>query len=401
MDAAKVAQLKLFVQQCEANPAILQDPALAFFRSYLEKLGAKVPAAAYGKTESTKAAPTVDDSDDDMPELEEQTGSKKATATKPSESDNISDDESDVELDTEGVVAPDNEPPQKVDDLTSEVTDENREKAQVAKGKAMEALAEGKLEEALQYFSEAISCNPTSAILFANRAGVYVKMKKPNAAIHDAQVALKINPDLAKGYKWRGEANALLGEWEESAKDLHLASRLDYDEEIAAVLKKVEPNVHKIEEHRRKYERLRKERDERRIAREKEAANEQVKKEQEKSAPPRAARPGGMPGFPGSMPAGMRGFPGGMPGGKGNFPGGTPAGMGSGSGGTPGAPGGIDMSKILSDPELMMAFQDPEVMAALQDVMKNPSNLAKHQGNPKVAPVISKMFTKFAGAGAP
>jgi suppressor of tumorigenicity protein 13 len=133
-----------------------------------------------------------------------------------------------------------------------------------------ESFVTGKLEEALQYFSEAISCNPTSAILFANRAGVYVKMKKPNAAIHDAQVALKINPDLAKGYKWRGEANALLGEWEESAKDLHLASRLDYDEEIAAVLKKVEPNVHKIEEHRRKYERLRKERDERRIAREKE-----------------------------------------------------------------------------------------------------------------------------------
>lgn len=34
-------------------------------------------------------------------------------------------------------------------------------------------------------------------------------------------------------------------------------------------------------------------------------------------------------------------------------------------------------------------------------VMKNPSNLAKHQGNPKVAPVIAKMFSKFAGgAGA-
>ncbi len=97
-----------------------------------------------------------------------------------------------------------------------------------------ESFVTGKLEEALQYFSEAISCNPTSAILFANRgtnyfqlrntpwrklgyvmvifwlffgrakvlmswvvcwlwvAGVYVKMKKPNAAIHDAQVALKV-----------------------------------------------------------------------------------------------------------------------------------------------------------------------------------------------------------------
>lgn len=50
---------------------------------------------------------------------------------------------------------------------------------------------------------------------------------------------LQINPDSAKGFKWRGEAKALLGLWEEAAKDLHVASRLDYDEEIAAVLKKV------------------------------------------------------------------------------------------------------------------------------------------------------------------
>lgn len=31
----------------------------------------------------------------------------------------------------------------------------------------------------------------------------------------------------------------MLGHWEEAAKDLHLASKLDYDEEIGAVLKKV------------------------------------------------------------------------------------------------------------------------------------------------------------------
>jgi suppressor of tumorigenicity protein 13 len=30
-------------------------------------------------------------------------------------------------------------------------------------------------------------------------------------------------------------------------------------------------------------------------------------------------------------------------------------------------------------------------------VMKNPANLAKHQGNPKVAPIIAKMMGKFAG----
>ena len=50
----------------------------------------------------------------------------------------------------------------------------------------------------------------------------------------------QINPDSAKGYKWRGEAKALLGQWEESAKDLRLACQLDYDEETAKVLKKVQ-----------------------------------------------------------------------------------------------------------------------------------------------------------------
>lgn len=49
----------------------------------------------------------------------------------------------------------------------------------------------------------------------------------------------QINPDSAKGYKSRGIARAMLGQWEEAAKDLHLASKLDYDEEINSVLKKV------------------------------------------------------------------------------------------------------------------------------------------------------------------
>lgn len=34
-------------------------------------------------------------------------------------------------------------------------------------------------------------------------------------------------------------ARAMRGQWEEAAKDLHVASKLDYDEEIGSVLKKV------------------------------------------------------------------------------------------------------------------------------------------------------------------
>ena len=50
-----------------------------------------------------------------------------------------------------------------------EVTDENREASQEAKGKAMEALSEGKLDEAIEHLTQAITLNPTSAIMYGNR----------------------------------------------------------------------------------------------------------------------------------------------------------------------------------------------------------------------------------------
>ncbi|XP_043716934.1 FAM10 family protein At4g22670-like isoform X2 [Telopea speciosissima] len=377
MDAAKVNQLKLFVEQCKSNPSILNDPSLSFFRDYLESLGCKLPPSVYMPDESlpTRNSSMEDiDDDEDVTDFKEEESSHGAkTPDDGYESDII---ESDVELEGD-IVEPDNDPPQKMGDPSVEVTDENRDASQAAKAQSMEAISEGKLQEAVEYLTEAILLNP-SAIMYATRASVFIKMKKPNAAIRDANAALEINPDSAKGCKTRGIAKAMLGQWKEAAKDLHLASKLDYDEEISAVLKKVEPNAHKIEEHHRKYERLRKEKEEKRIERERQrrkaeaqAAYEKAKREEQSSS---SRKPGG---FPGGMPGG---FPGGMPG---SMPGGMP--------------GNIDMSKILNDPELMAAFSDPEVMAALQDVMKNPANFAKHQANPKVAPIIAKMMGKFGG----
>ncbi|XP_071723920.1 FAM10 family protein At4g22670-like isoform X1 [Rutidosis leptorrhynchoides] len=395
MDPAKVDQLKQFVDTCKSNPAVLADPSLAFFRDYLESLGAQVPPAAAAHTagESKSKSHVFDESDEDM---EENEGGHVKVEQEEEEEEII---ESDIELEGE-TVEPDDEPPQKMGDPSLEVTEENRDASQAAKAQAMEFLSEGNLEEAIEHLTQAITLNPTSAIMYGTRATVYIKMKKPNAAIRDANAALEINPDSAKGYKARGMARAMLGQWEEAAKDLHLASKLDYDEEINAVLKKVEPNAHRIEEHRRKYDRLRKEREERKIQRERErrraeaqAAYEKAKKqEQSSSSRPSGGMPGGFPGgmpggFPGGMPGGMPGgFPGGMPGGfPGGMPGGFPGGMPGGfPGGMPGGmPGNVDFSQILNDPDLMAAFKDPEVMAALQDVMKNPANLAKHQENPK------------------
>ncbi|KAG8659399.1 hypothetical protein MANES_02G034400v8 [Manihot esculenta] len=319
MDATKLKELKLFIEHCKSSPSILSDPSLSFFRDYLESLGAKLPTSAYNHADSKSKSYVVEESDEEMEDKEGPQGEPEQEE----EEDEII--ESDIELEGE-VVEPDNDPPQKMGDPLVEVTEEKREASQEAKAKAMEAISEGKLEEAIDHLSEAISLNPTSAIMYATRATVYIKMKKPDAAIRDAIAALEINSDSAKGYKSRGMAQGMLGQWEEAAKDLHLASKLDYDEEISAVLKKVEPNARRIEDHRRKYERLRKDREDRKIERERQrrrakaqAEYEKAKKQEQSSS---SRKFGGMPGgFPGGMPGG---FPGGMPGG---MPGGTPGGF--------------------------------------------------------------------------
>ncbi|KAK4803125.1 hypothetical protein SAY86_001328 [Trapa natans] len=410
MDSSKVNQLKHFVEMCKSNPSILADPSLSFFRDYLESYVSNLMLNWKNETLETQKGHVVEEMEEDEAETE---GGIKVEEE---EEDEII--ESDIEF--EGDTAePDNDPPQKMGDSSVEVTEENRDSSQAAKAQAVEALSDGNLEKAIEHLTDAITLNPTSAIMYATRATVYIKMKKPNAAIRDANAALEINPDSAKGYKSRGMARAMLGQWEEAAKDLHVASKLDYDEEIHAVLKKVEPNAHKIEEHRRKYDRLHKEREGRKLERERQrrraeaqAAYEKAKKQEQSSSNRKPSGmpggfPGGMPGgFPGGMPGGFPGgmpggFPGGMPGGStGGMPGGSTGGMPGGfPGGMPGGmPGNVDFSKILNDPDLMAAFKDPEIMAALQDVMKSPANLVKYQANPKIAPIIAKMMSKFSGA---
>lgn len=248
MDGTKIAELKVFVEQCKSNPSILHNPSLGFFKTFLQSMGAQIPPLHKSGKGGEDTSKSEEDLDTKKPNL--------------SCDDEVDEDivESDIELDNTDVVEPDNDPPQKMGDPSIEITEENRDAAQISKSKAMDAIYEGKLNEAIDHLTEAVMLNPHSSILYATRASVFVKLRKPNAAVRDADSALQINPDSAKGHKVRGMARAMLGLWEEAAHDLRIASTLDYDEEIGLVLKKVEPNAHKIEEHHRKYERLRKER---------------------------------------------------------------------------------------------------------------------------------------------
>ncbi|CAL8289489.1 unnamed protein product [Boreogadus saida] len=396
MDPQKISDLKAFVQLCQSNSSVLHLPEMEFFRTWLKGMGAFIPLPRKSEGSCKGGCPC---------------GPKSSAA----QEEAISEDESDIEIDNEGVIEPDTDEPQEMGDFENlEVTEEMMEEANDKKMEAINALGEGDLPKALELFTDAIKLNPCVAILYAKRASVFVQMNKPNAAKRDCDRAITINPDSAQPYKWRGKANKLLGNWEEAAKDLATACKLDYDEDASALLKEVQPKATRIIEHRRKYERKREEKEikdkKERIKKAKEEHERAQKGEDARQASGGGGGAGGFPGFPGAggFPGGAGGFPGGaggFPGGAGGFPGGA-GGFPGGAGGFPGGAGGAGGSPfgmpgigdLLNDPEVLNAMKDQDVMDAFQDVAQNPANISKYQGNPKIMALITKLSAKF---GAP
>ncbi|XP_074511534.1 hsc70-interacting protein [Sebastes fasciatus] len=358
MDPRKVSELKGFVQMCESSPDLLHLPEMSFFRTWLLGMGATIPPLA--KTEPScqggcPCGPPPTSAPAPPPEPE-----------RPVQSEN---DESDIEMDNEGVIEPDTDEPQEMGEYdTIEVTEEMMDQASEKKMAAIDALGEGNLQKALDLFTEAIKLNPCVAIMYAKRASVFIQMQKPNAAIRDCDRAISINPDSAQPYKWRGKAHRLLGHWEEAARDLATACKLDYDEDASAMLKEVQPKANKIMEHRRKYERKREEKE----VKDKQERVKKAREEHTRVQREEEERQFGGGFFPG--PAG--------------FPGGAPAGM----------PG---LGELLKDPELLNAMKDPEVMTAFQDVAQNPANIAKYQNNPKIMALVTKLSSKFGASPQP
>ncbi|KAK2833766.1 hypothetical protein Q5P01_017655 [Channa striata] len=360
MDPRKVAELKGFVQLCETNPAVLHIPEMGFFRTWLQSMGATIPPLSKTKDSCQGGCPC---------------GPPPTSASAPEpapEPESSESEESEIEIDKEGVIEPDTDEPQEMGEVDNiEVTDEMMDQANEKKIEAINALGEGDLPKALDLFTEAIKLNPCVAILYAKRASVFVQMQKPNAAIRDCDRAISINPDSAQPYKWRGKALRLLGHWEEAARDLATACKLDYDEDASAMLKEVQPKANKIIEHRRKYERKREEKEiKQKQERIKKAREEHARAQREEEARQSAGAGGGF--FPGAS-----GFPGGA------------------AGGMPG------LGEFLKDPELLNAMKDPEVMAAFQDVAQNPANIAKYQNNPKIMALVTKLSAKFGASPQP
>ena len=65
------------------------------------------------------------------------------------------------------------------------MSEEEVDKAGELRSEAMSKASDGDLAGAVAIFTEAILLNPGSALLYAKRASLYIKLSRPNAAIKD------------------------------------------------------------------------------------------------------------------------------------------------------------------------------------------------------------------------
>merc|ERR1712157_619723 len=221
----------------------------------------------------------------------------------------------------------------------------------------------GDNEKALEKYTAAILAAAPSALLYANRANVLLKLSRPEHAIRDCDAALKLNPDSAKALRIRGLSKKSLELYEDALKDLSQAQTIDYDDSVAEHLKIC------TEKHM-EYERLMGEKRKEETERMRKRA-EEIRKSQEES---KSSTP------PGGMPAGFAGL----------------------------------MSSLMSDPELAAGMQNPKVMQAFSELMSgpggpmglmsNPAKLQQLMEDEEVGPFLRKLMTKLGpmmGGGMP
>ena len=135
-------------------------------------------------------------------------------------------------------------PDARMPDVASEMSAEAAARADALKGEGNALLASSKYSLAAEKYTEALEISPTSAIIYSNRAMVYIKMESYGLAIADAEEAIAIDPAYIKAYYRRGSANYALGKYKIAQRDFReVCKRKPQDKDARAKLKECEKQV--------------------------------------------------------------------------------------------------------------------------------------------------------------
>jgi suppressor of tumorigenicity protein 13 len=375
-----IQQAQQFVNLLKTKPDILHAPEMKFFRDYIESLGGKIPQPE----PHVHGANCNHSHEHKKPEAQEHRKPEPKQPEKQEPVEEVVEEEEEKPEPDDEIWEADAEPSQEMGVEAGEVSDEDNSAAMDLFSAGRSALQQRSFEEAIAKLTEAIKKAPSKAVFFATRAEVFLKLKKPNAAIKDADRALTLNPNQAKAYKVRGKARRHLGQYEEASLDLNSGQKIDFDDDTQDVLNSIKARVEKIVSRKREQERKKAERElnerKKRVAAAQKAAQERREQEEREREQEDDEDYDDMPGME-SMPN-----MGGMPGGMGGMPG---------------------MADAFKDPEVMAMLQDPEVMKILTDnnlrnqvmaCIQNPSAFAHDAKITALAKKVGPLFAKFGSA---
>ncbi|XP_022814298.1 stress-induced-phosphoprotein 1 [Spodoptera litura] len=112
------------------------------------------------------------------------------------------------------------------------------------KEKGNAALAAGKLDDAVKFYTEAIAVDPSNHVLYSNRSAAHAKAQNYEAALEDANQTIALNPTWTKGYSRKGSALAYLGRHAEAVETYNKGLELDpNNEQLATGLADVQQTI--------------------------------------------------------------------------------------------------------------------------------------------------------------
>ncbi len=166
-----------------------------------------------------------------------------------------------------------------------ELTDEQMDAQNAAKGEAQEAIEDGDNAKAVECMTKAIAVGGATAMMYGKRADLLLKMKKPKAAILDCDAALKLNPESAKAHKVKGLASRYLHNWADAHTHISKAMAIDFDDSLEDAQKFVDKRwkeIQKVETLKRNRAELLKERQQKKLRKQRMKEIEKAKAAQAK-----------------------------------------------------------------------------------------------------------------------